>query len=288
MKNMPLISKFKTQARRFARNSLDAYMPGFAHIYRQIREYRASLNPQMDTKFGFKFAGNSSMVDGVFEKDEIEIFIKYLNISAVCVDVGANIGFYSCLSAQLKKHVIAVEPLPQNLQILYKNLICNHFTDVEVFPLGLSQQGGIKPIYGMDTGASFISGWSGTTDKFFTIVPVTTLDTILNNRFMGLPILIKMDVEGLEYSVLQGSLFTLNLKPKPVWLLEVHLNHNFSLGLNANFMATFETFWHHGYKAFTADIHRRLISKDDVARWIQQGHVDFGSHNYIFHDVDDD
>jgi len=172
--------------------------------------------------------------------------------------------------------------MPGNLKFLYRNLIRNDFGYVEVFPLALSSSGGIIRIFGDGTAASLLPGWAGVSEKSCKIIPATTLDVIVNTRFDGLLLLIKLDVEGSEFEVLKGGQRTLSLDPKPTWLVEISLNEHFPGGLNDRFYETFEVFWRHGYHATTADDDQRLVRPDDVSRWVKQGSVDFGSYNYLF------
>ncbi|MBI3704987.1 MAG: FkbM family methyltransferase [Rhizobiales bacterium] len=268
--------------RRAARHIIDSWLPGVGRAYRSMRDERAALAPPVPTPFGFKLAGNVSMAAGAFETDETEIFLKHLQRASTCIDIGANIGLYTCLAAARGKHVIAVEPLAVNLAALYRNLLCNDFHDVEVFPLGLSGKAGIKRLFGGNTGASFLPGWAGASDRRHELVPVSTLDVIVNSRFNGQPILIKIDVEGFEYEVLNGAEHTLALSPRPAWLVEICLRENFPGGLNDKFHNTFEMFWRRGYEARTANREERPIHPSDVNRWVKQGYADFGSYNYLF------
>jgi len=268
--------------RQAARYIIDSLLPGIGRAYRSLRDERAAHAPPVATPFGFKLAGNAAMTAGTFERDEIEVFLKHLQNASTCIDVGANIGLYTCLAAVRGKHVVAVEPLRINLVALYQNLLCNDFPNVEVFPLGLSHKAGIKRLFGDNTAASFIPGWAGTSDRWYDIVPISTLDLIVNSRFNKQPILIKIDVEGFEYEVLTGAEHTLGLSPRPTWLVEICLTENFPGGSNDKFRNTFELFWRKGYEARTANREERLIQPRDVDRWVKQGHVDFGSYNYLF------
>ena len=267
---------------RAARHIIDTWLPSIGRAYRSIRDESAAMAPPVPTPFGFKLAGNVAMAAGVFETEEIEVFLRLLQKASTCIDIGANIGLYTCLAAAQGKHVVAIEPLSVNLTALYRNLLCNSFLDIEVFPVGLSGKAGIKRLFGGNTGASFVPGWAGASDKRNELVPVSTLDLIVQTRFDGQALLIKMDVEGFEYEVLLGAEHTLGLSPRPMWLVEICLSEHFPDGLNDKFYNTFDAFWRRGYEARTANREERLIHADDVSRWVKQGYVDFGSHNYLF------
>jgi len=256
--------------------------PGLAHAYRLMRDRRVAVAPPVQTSFGFTLAGNKRLANGHHEEAEIGVFLGLIERASVCVDIGANIGLYTCVAASRGKHVLAVEPLARNLELLYRNIEANNFTEVEVFPLGLTSRTGVERIYGFGMGASLIQGWAGSLRNSYKLVAVSTLDLILNSRFVGLPLLIKMDVEGLELEVLKGAAQTLGMNPRPKWIVEICLNEHFPGGQNDKFCETFETFWRCGYKTSIADGEQRVVGQGDVLRWARLGRVDFGSHNYLF------
>ena len=91
-------------------------------------------------------------------------------------------------------------------------------------------------------------------------------------------------MEGAEFHVLQGALESITRLPKPIWLLEVCL-HEFHPGdANPNYMQTFQLFWDSGYHAYTAAKEPRLVTPDDVQRWVRDQHCDSGVFNYVFVD----
>lgn len=244
-----------------------------------------STKPQM-TPYGFKLAGSKSMHHiamqrGEFEPKETALFMAEFQKADVFIDVGANIGFYSCLARSQGKHVVAVEPLPRNLGYLVTNLLANDWEDIEIFPVGLSEQPSLATLYGASsTGASLIGSWAGASRYFQRTIPLSTLDILLGNRFNGKKIFIKIDVEGVEYSVLLGAIATMELNPKPTWVIEICLNEYHPNGINPNFHDTFNLFWQHGYEVRTADSANKLIRSEDVDRWIQSGRCDSGTINY--------
>jgi len=240
------------------------------------------------TPFGFKLIGSNSihhlaMQKGTFEPEETILLQDHFRSVDVFVDVGANIGFYTCLARLADKHVVAVEPLPKNLEYLYANILGNDWKDIEVFPVGLSESPGLATLYGgSSTGASLIGSWAGASQLFRRIISVSTLDVLLNGRFAGKKILIKIDVEGAEYPVLLGATKVMCLRPKPTWIVEICLNEFYPEGMNKNFQNTFNLFWQHGYEVRTADHRNRLIQRADVDRWAKDGHCDSGTINYKF------
>jgi FkbM family methyltransferase len=256
---------------------------------RDIRDsYILGTRKPQRTPYGFTMLGSTSihhrgMQEGTFEQEETALILQHLKDASVFVDVGANIGFYTCLGRSLGKYVIAVEPLARNLEHLYANLVNNGWNDVEVMPLGLSDRPGIARLYGASsTGASLIMNWAGAHKRFHRTISLSTLDNIIGNRFTGEKLFIKVDVEGVEYSVLKGSINTLHRTPQPTWIIEICLSEFYPQGQNPDYAATFELFWQNGYEVRTADQRSQLILPADVDRWIKAGSSDSGVINYLF------
>ena len=289
-----MLSRLKSMVKRYPR--LAGY---YRALHRKLNRALLEIRDVRDTflsrprkaemtPYGFKLLGSSSihhrkMKLGIFELEETAIIRHYLDQAQVFVDVGANIGFYTCLARSTNKHVIAIEPLQQNLNHLYANLNTNHWNDVEVYPVGLSDRPGLVTLYGASmTGASLINGWAGASERFQRTIPVTTLDILLNERFEGKKLLIKIDVEGVEYLVLQGGIKALRLTPRPTWMIEICLSEYYPAGLNPNYAVTFALFWQNGYEARTANQEGRVIKPTDVERWVRGGYCDSRVINYIF------
>lgn len=244
------------------------------------------------TPFGFLLIGTNSihhlaMQEGTFEPHETRLFMDLLRQVDVFVDVGANIGFYTCLARQSERHVVSVEPLTRNLKYLYANLAANKWDKVEIFPVGVGDSPGLAVLYGgSSTGASLIASWAGAVRSFRQTIPISTLDILLGSRFAGKRLLIKVDVEGAEYLTLLGAKDILRQEPRPTWVIEICLNEYHPEGMNPHYMATFGKFWEHGYEARTADERNILIQRTDVERWLQTGHCDSGTINYKFSPVE--
>ena len=257
-------------------------IPIAAHLYRTVRdEIHCQRIKSVNTPDGFSFAGDEAMQIGSFEPEETQIIKQQLEDADILIDIGANTGLYTCLARSMEKHVIAIEPHPQNLRILYRNLEENGWKDVEVWPIGLAEESGIITLYGGNTGASVVKGWAEIPDSWKQRIPVHSLDLILGSRFTDKRIIIKMDVEGAEYNVLLGARNTLQRVIRPVWLVEITLTLNHP-EMNRKFLPTFEMFWQNGYEVRTGDAVKKLVTRSDVERWVKNGECDIGTYNWLF------
>lgn len=233
-------------------NLYAAYFKMFPAFASATREYRQGATRAHRSSFGLDLVGPKYLIESRFEEDEICLVKEHLPEFDAFVDVGANVGIYTCLAASLGKKVVAVEPLQSNLKSLYRNIKTNSLAGVEVFPMGLSASPGLTILKGIGAQASFLPDW-GIYDYQFnqqieTVCPTTTLDTILGNRFSGQRLFIKIDVEGFEYQVLQGATATLAMSPGPAWMVECILEQHHAGRGNPNFEKTFELFFDRGIR----------------------------------------
>jgi FkbM family methyltransferase len=264
------------------RAAVDAFAPPVGRLYRALRNQRYARK-RIQTRWGFNFAGDPGLASGEWEAHEIQAFLAFLETHDVVLDIGANVGFYTCLAASRGKQTIAIEPCSSSLNVLYRNLWENNFLNVEVLPVGLARQPGLGRIYGLGGIASFVRGWGQAPESQFALVPLGTLDTIAATRFQGKKLLIKMDVEGFELEVLAGAPKTLDLHPKPTWLVELLLHdHVIPGGIARNFRDAFEIFWENGYRSRMLDAARTPVGPADVDRWVAHGRLDTNNHDFLF------
>ena len=144
------------------------------------------------TPLGFKLTSGfhpayALMRRGEFEVEETALIAALLHRTDFFVDVGANLGYYTCLALQAGRNVIAFEPQGQNLRCLFQNITANGWQDrVEVFPLALSDRPGLLTLYGASgPSASLVRNWAGYSSRFKQVVAVSTLDHIVAARFGG-------------------------------------------------------------------------------------------------------
>jgi FkbM family methyltransferase len=130
------------------------------------------------------------------------------------IDIGANIGIFARPSAEQFEHVICFEPVLKNFEVLQKNL--ETYSNVELHNLGLSDRDQTATF-------EFQTLKCGHTKQVAEFVPnpefeqhtgeLTTLDRF---NFESVD-WIKIDVEGFENTVLDGSRDTIQ-RNRP-WLL---------------------------------------------------------------------
>lgn len=241
------------------------------------------------TPLGFKLMAGlhpayDQMRSGTFEPGETALIARLLQGVDRFVDVGANLGYYTCLALQSGRGVMAIEPQPRNLRSLYQNLIINGWErNAEVMPVALAAAPGLLTLYGASgPSASLLQSWAGYSSRHRQVVAVSTLDHLLAGRFEGERLLVKIDVEGAELGVLEGAQATLRREVRPIWLLEVCLHEFHPDGFNPDFVEVFRHFWNNGYEAFTAEAHPRPVPRERVEGWWQARRTDSGTFNYVF------
>ncbi|MCX5951909.1 MAG: FkbM family methyltransferase [Cyanobacteria bacterium] len=159
------------------------------------------------------------------EADVYDEIIARLPGGGLFVDVGANVGLHTILAAfhmGQRGRVLAVEPVPANLELLRKNLQLNGLLDrCQIFPFALTETGDLSIRMSVEPGlspAASISQTSRNTENSISVA-TKTLDDICEAA-EKIPDLIKIDVEGAEHEVLKGARRTLTEGPD--LLIEVH------------------------------------------------------------------
>jgi FkbM family methyltransferase len=153
---------------------------------------------------------------------EIEIIKKLVTKDDVCLDIGANVGFMTIQLAQLAKHVYAFEPSPDNFKQLEENT--KHLDNITISDLALSNTIGDDYLHicPKDNGMNrmYKSKWceGGKTLK----VPVSMVDVIfLSSRVIDKINFVKIDVEGLEFQVIEGMMLIIE-RDHPTIMMEWH------------------------------------------------------------------
>jgi FkbM family methyltransferase len=278
-----MIKSLKAKLRILFISPLARRFPRLSFLYRTICEQMDFMKEPIVTSWGFKLAGNKDMANGDFEITETKLVRDFLQNVDILINVGANIGYYCCHALSMGKPVIAFEPVERNVHYLYKNIIANGWSDVEIYPIALSNKVGLLKIFGGNTGASLVKGWAGTPESHVSLVSSSTMDFVLGTRLEGKRSLILVDIEGAEKWMLEGATKLLNNNPKPIWMVEIVTKQHQPSGveINPNFLETFQLFLLNGYKAFCIDKEMRPILIEEI-ELVSKGILELDTYNFLF------
>lgn len=158
---------------------------------------------------------------GIHEPITTELIKKNLREGMHAVDIGSNIGYYVILEAKIvgdKGKVIAIEPYPDSVSLLKKNIKFNKVENVvEIFEIAVGKEDGYMRFYIYDQ-ANWNSLIPFHKSKSSIIVKVSPLDKIINLERVHF---IRLDVEGFEPEVIEGSIEIIK-KNKPLLCIELH------------------------------------------------------------------
>jgi FkbM family methyltransferase len=160
------------------------------------------------------------------ERDPTALLKKLLRKDMICLDVGSNIGYYALLEGRYTSKVYAIEPVPENFALLNRNIALNCLENVESFNYACSDHNGFLDIYLSDK-CNLCSALK--TDKDFGKVSCksVTIDSFVDDAeidYRDTSVLLRMDIEGYEYKVLEGALNLLSKSTNMVLFLELHFD----------------------------------------------------------------
>lgn len=189
---------------------------------------QASLKINLDDREIFvnpndKGLSTELIVFGSHEPKTTEFIKKYVKKNMVCLDVGANIGYYSTLFSNLignEGKIISIEPSPINFQYLKQNLELQNLKNFILLNIAcgdsnkqvdfhLNQSGNKSKIVSDENSDNIIS------------IEVKTLDELSKDLKLEQIDFLKIDVEGYEWEFINGSKKTIE-KFKPTIQIEFH------------------------------------------------------------------
>jgi len=138
------------------------------------------------------------------------------------LDVGAFIGDTTIMLAKKYKpsRIVAYEPVKENASNLSQTLVKNDLNNVEIIEKGMGdKEEDIEIFVNLNelSSCSLNSSFVGDNTTKSTI-RITTIDKECQDRKVGL---IKMDIEGSEYSAIMGGLNTIK-RDKPVLVISLY------------------------------------------------------------------
>jgi len=209
-----LVRRLPIGSRTFARLTWRCWMRAGS------RPRTTALGPVMNLDPGNAY--QRELVFGIYERAEVNVLLSVLAKDSLFIDVGANIGYYSLIAAQVQERggsVIAFEPDPSNLSRFHDNIRlnrCERRVSVRSYALaanagrcvlisGEHSVGSTLETKERDVarlGPEFVGRHKRALE-----VSTSTLDQQCHEtleRWNGIKVL-KMDIEGVEPLALQGS-----------------------------------------------------------------------------------
>jgi FkbM family methyltransferase len=156
---------------------------------------------------------------GYREPEATKVMQEILTKDMTVLDIGANIGYYALMEAKRCKRVIALEPDMDNFRNLSKNIGINGYTNIQPYLMAAGDKDGT-----LEFALSKVPNWHRVAvggEKDVVIVPVSKVDTFLENVGSPKIDLLRMDVEGYEYNILEGARETIK-RDRPMMFIEIH------------------------------------------------------------------
>jgi len=151
--------------------------------------------------------GSSIIKNKIWEPHIVNTISKILKKGSIFVDIGANVGVMTFHAAKIlgeSGKVIAFEPNPDNLQLLYRGILKNNTNNVYIAPFAASDKIKVFSLSGGTSNTHII-----TYEESHNCVQSIVLDDYLKS--LDHIDLVKMDIEGHEPYALNGFRHLLKL-----------------------------------------------------------------------------
>jgi FkbM family methyltransferase len=173
---------------------------------------------------------------GTYETALTEMVSMLVREGDVCIDVGANFGWYTTLLRKLcgdTGSVHAFEPVPPILDELIDNYrLMGSPANVVINNLALGEAPGeieVNLFSGLSTGHASMSD-RGREDAVPFRCKIVTLDSYLKDNRVGPVNFVKVDIEGAEMMFLRGAVSLFKQAVPPIVLMEMALEQTGNFG----------------------------------------------------------
>lgn len=217
VKTKGVFSSFLALKNFFIILTVNTFFPSFL-IKKKIFNYKMYLDPKD------KGISRTLLLFGKRELDHKKILEKVLKKNMKVFDIGANIGYYPLMESTLvgkNGKIIAIEPVPKNVELLRKNLGLNKNNITTTMQVGISNRIERKDFLISDhSNLGHIIDSNDHKNKKKIKIQTISLKELIKKTFN--PDFIRMDIEGYEEKVLK-DLSNLKLKEYPIICFETHL-----------------------------------------------------------------
>jgi len=159
------------------------------------------------------------------EPSATQLFKKYIQEGMYEIDIGSNLGYYALLASKCtgpRGKVIAIEPEPNNFDLLKINVETNRIENVTVLPYAIGDENGTSKFFVTEASNTNSLLQPALGNVMASIhVQVRKLDTLYEELNIPRIDLVRMDIEGGEIIAIKGMSRVLK-QYKPMLLIELH------------------------------------------------------------------
>ncbi len=163
------------------------------------------------------------MANKAYEIAAVKLFRKELKNKDIVIDIGANCGLYSLVAAKSGVKTLAFEPININFNSLLKNIELNNYTNlIKAYNYGLGNKDEtVKFNFNhYNTGAA--SKYDLSLETIEKEVGIKVFDMLHIEDLLDFKsALVKIDVEGMEVSVIEGMQQFIKITPNICYIIEV-------------------------------------------------------------------
>jgi len=161
------------------------------------------------------------------------------NGKVTCIDVGANIGFYSLTVASIFRDkecsVHAFEPNSYTYSLLKENVLENQKNNIILNQIGLADRNDSFTLSYYDGNLGAANIYSKISNNFKTqTIKTTTLDEYCNRNGIESTEIIKVDIEGGELDFFRGASNIISKSKKCILIVEIIEEHCQRAGYSAD------------------------------------------------------
>lgn len=195
----------------------------FVARYLLQRKYLVARAPAFDLRLRFRIEdaiGRWIFKRGSYEADLTDYITRRIPLpeGCVCLDIGANIGWYALTlarTARAKIEILAFEPDPLNFRLLKENIRLNGCDAVRAFQKAVADSEEPRVLYRYPNKNLGRHSLLPINDQDTVEVQAIALDAFLERERVDARAVafMKIDVEGYEYHVLNGARKLLDTVP---------------------------------------------------------------------------
>ena len=160
----------------------------------------------------------------IHERIVTEMLINDLSNSQCFLDVGAHLGYFTCLASKVMEsgYVYGFEMDKLSFNLLKKNIELNNIENANIYNYAVYDAEGIIKFTKLNRPLAELSISQGESSKYHQVISVRSisLDNFFRNKKLK-PDIVKIDVEGAEMKVLKG-MENLLVKNDIKLYLEIH------------------------------------------------------------------